>query len=71
MKQVNEKRHTCILCKKKRFQTYMKSFTFVSWVTPVAKSRVKHWCCTEENYVLGRDCFSELLQIDFNPVIIP
>ncbi|WP_406843570.1 hypothetical protein [Flavobacterium soyae] len=64
-------RHTCIFCGKKRFQERMTSFTFVSWTTPVAKSRVKHWACSKNIRPQEQDCFKKLLEIDFNPVIIP
>lgn len=66
-----QKRHTCILCGKKRFQDRMRSFTFISWVTPVAKSRVKHWACNKNKNQFEQTCMEKLLQIDFNPVIIP
>ncbi|NHN25830.1 hypothetical protein FIA58_009105 [Flavobacterium jejuense] len=68
---MEKKRHTCILCKKKRFQEHMKSFIFVSWVTPVKKSRVKHWACNKNKNYFEPTCIEELLKTDFNPVIMP
>jgi predicted nucleic-acid-binding Zn-ribbon protein len=66
-----ETRHTCILCGKKRFQRHMISFTFVSWITPVTKSRVKHWACRHSKEIYKKSCMDILRETDFNPVILP
>lgn len=69
-----ENRHRCIMCGKKRFQRYLRSFTFVSWSTPVSKSRVKHYACSINiGYKSYNEptCMDKLLKMDFNPVIMP
>lgn len=66
-----ESRHTCILCGRKRFRSRMRSFTFVSWVTPVSKSRVKHYACNDKKLYESHSCMEKLLETDFNPVILP
>jgi len=64
-------RHICIFCGKKRFQERMTSFTFVSYSTPLTKSRVKHWACSKNGGLYDKNCFQKLLEIDFTPVIMP
>jgi hypothetical protein len=68
LKKINSQRSTCILCGKKRYHNYLKSFYFITWITPIKKTKTLHYACYINigyNNYNKETCINKLLYSNF------
>ncbi len=62
------KRHTCIYCNRKRFETDLMGFKFTTWITPVKQITTIHFVCTDTSpgWLIGNSNTCQSLVYDSN-----